>query len=120
MAEAAGQRSSTSLPQSPRRPRGGALAPGAAASPRAGHAHDHDSFPHVASSDMGRDRPFSGQYHLFGVINHYGSISGGHYTAYAKVADRWCCFDDSYVSTLDASPCRKAVESGYVLFYRIR
>ena len=41
-----------------------------------------------------------GSYHLYGIANHYGSSSGGHYTAFAKVNDKWKAFDDSYVSDL--------------------
>ena len=41
-----------------------------------------------------------GNYQLYAVANHYGTSSGGHYTAFAKVADHWQTFDDSYVSPL--------------------
>ncbi|CAF1520894.1 unnamed protein product [Rotaria magnacalcarata] len=42
-------------------------------------------------------------YDLIAVCNHIGSISGGHYTAYARKGpnkERWYKLDDSYVSTL--------------------
>jgi ubiquitin carboxyl-terminal hydrolase 4/11/15 len=39
-------------------------------------------------------------YDLFAISNHYGSLNGGHYTAYAKNIDnKWYEFDDSCVSS---------------------
>ncbi|KAI5712666.1 ubiquitin carboxyl-terminal hydrolase 15-like [Diaphorina citri] len=57
------------------------------------------------------------KYDLVGVCNHYGTLGGGHYTAYAKndIDKNWYLFDDSSV--------RKATESevvsscAYVLMY---
>lgn len=39
-------------------------------------------------------------YDLFSVSNHYGSLSGGHYTAFCKnvMRNKWFEFDDSSVS----------------------
>jgi ubiquitin C-terminal hydrolase len=57
------------------------------------------------------------EYHLFAVSNHYGSLGGGHYTAYAKQTDdgKWYLFDDSCVTQVqDSDVCSSA---GYVLFY---
>ena len=65
-------------------------------------------------------------YDLYGVSNHYGSLNGGHYTAFCKnpIAGKWYEFDDSQVSKVGNSPaevqegvCTKAA---YVLFYRLR
>lgn len=44
-------------------------------------------------------------YDLYGVSNHFGSLSGGHYTAFAKnpVYNKWYDFDDSSVSKMNAS-----------------
>jgi ubiquitin carboxyl-terminal hydrolase 4/11/15 len=40
------------------------------------------------------------KYSLYGVINHYGSMDGGHYTAFARnrYDKKFYLFDDSYVS----------------------
>jgi ubiquitin carboxyl-terminal hydrolase 4/11/15 len=58
-------------------------------------------------------------YDCFGVINHYGSMNFGHYTAYAKNAGQWYCYDDSNVSKL-ARPEQIVTEAAYVLFYERR
>jgi len=57
-------------------------------------------------------------YELFAVSNHYGSLGGGHYTAYAKNKNdgKWYKFDDSSVSPVEES--RVKTSSGYVLFYQ--
>ena len=58
-------------------------------------------------------------YDLYGVVNHYGSMGGGHYTAYCKnfMNQRWFEFDDSRVSEVD--PKSVITEHAYVLFYRL-
>ena len=58
-------------------------------------------------------------YDLYAVVNHYGSLNGGHYTACGKNIDgEWYNFNDSSVS----SAARERVQSSaaYVLFYRRR
>jgi len=58
-------------------------------------------------------------YDLFAISNHYGSLNGGHYTAYAKnIDDKWYEFDDSCVST--HSPTQLVTGASYLLFYRRR
>jgi len=59
-------------------------------------------------------------YDLFGVVNHFGSVGFGHYTAYTKNwrTGKWQNCDDSTVSNEDSSNiCGPA---SYVLFYRRR
>ena len=59
-------------------------------------------------------------YDLFAVSNHYGSMNGGHYTAYAKnnITQDWFDFNDSKVSKISEN---EIIEKGaYVLFYRRR
>ncbi|KAF2076939.1 hypothetical protein CYY_001777 [Polysphondylium violaceum] len=60
-------------------------------------------------------------YDLFAVSNHYGSMGGGHYTAYAKnhTENKWFKFDDSHVSEVH-DPNNVETEAAYVLFYRRR
>ncbi|XP_071818107.1 ubiquitin carboxyl-terminal hydrolase 15-like isoform X2 [Apostichopus japonicus] len=57
------------------------------------------------------------KYDLVAVVNHYGGLGGGHYTAYANNAPRneWYYFDDSSVSA--ASTDQVLSKAAYVLFY---
>ena len=52
---------------------------------------DFDSSPFIAEDalfvDEDSDLPKSTVYDLYAVVNHYGSMGGGHYTAYAKHAE---------------------------------
>jgi len=59
------------------------------------------------------------KYDLFAVSNHYGSLGGGHYTAFAKGRDddTWYQFDDSSVSTVQDTS-RIISSAAYVLFYK--
>lgn len=55
-------------------------------------------------------------YNLCAVVNHYGHLDGGHYTAFGKLENqRWYTFDDSNVSEMkDSDVCSQAA---YILFY---
>ena len=59
-------------------------------------------------------------YDLYAVSNHFGSLNGGHYTAYTKnfLYKKWFNFDDSEVFKCSASEI--VTKSAYVLFYRLR
>jgi ubiquitin C-terminal hydrolase len=59
-------------------------------------------------------------YDLFAIANHYGSLGGGHYVAYAKNEQEknWYCFNDSSVSRIEEE--QLVSPSAYVLFYRRR
>ena len=61
----------------------------------------------------------SSKYNLVAIINHMGSISGGHYTSYARneADSRWYCFDDSFVSPINNEQDLIS-SSAYVLFYK--
>lgn len=45
--------------------------------------HDLDLATYVASTS----EPQGYVYELYAISNHYGSMGGGHYTAYAKVSE---------------------------------
>jgi hypothetical protein len=61
----------------------------------------------------------SSVYDLFGVVNHFGSLNGGHYTAYCQNPDgKWYDFNDSSVSS--HSPSNVCTSAAYILFYRRR
>lgn len=99
-------------------------------------SHFHQYFFFNSGLNMAEFRPSSADgygdapglrpgpvYDLFGVVNHYGGMYSGHYTAYAKSVYEgkdygWRCFDDSRVSRVDSEDI--VSRSGYILFYRIR
>ena len=57
-------------------------------------------------------------YDLYAVSNHYGSLGGGHYTAFAKNG-QWLHYDDSSVSHVrDFNEI--VSQAAYVLFYKAR
>ncbi|KAK9464025.1 uncharacterized protein V1516DRAFT_669336 [Lipomyces oligophaga] len=56
------------------------------------------------------------RYNLYGVVNHYGTLRGGHYTAYVNKSSKgWLVFDDSRVGKCSSSSL--VSRDGYVLFY---
>lgn len=59
-------------------------------------------------------------YDLYAVSNHFGSLNGGHYTAFAKnpYYNRWFNFDDSEVDR--ATEENVVSKAAYVLFYKRR
>ncbi|KAF2205264.1 cysteine proteinase [Delitschia confertaspora ATCC 74209] len=60
-------------------------------------------------------------YDLFAVDNHYGGLTGGHYTAYAQnfFDKQWYNYNDHDVS-LVKDPNRVITAAAYLLFYRRR
>ncbi|KAL5830724.1 hypothetical protein ACOSQ3_016142 [Xanthoceras sorbifolium] len=59
----------------------------------------------------------SNRYMLYAVSNHYGSMGGGHYTAFVHHgANRWYDFDDSHVYPISQEKIKTS--AAYVLFYR--
>ncbi|GFP89454.1 ubiquitin carboxyl-terminal hydrolase 8 [Phtheirospermum japonicum] len=59
----------------------------------------------------------SNRYMLYAISNHYGSMGGGHYTAFVhQGGDRWYDFDDSHVSLISVDKIKTS--AAYVLFYR--
>ncbi|KAI3974550.1 hypothetical protein MKX01_020322 [Papaver californicum] len=75
--------------------------------------HDLDLSNYIAW----KDGESSYRYVLYAVSNHYGSMGGGHYTAYAYHGDnQWFDFDDSHVSAVSEDKIKTS--AAYVLFYR--
>lgn len=56
------------------------------------------------------------QYELYAVSNHFGTLTGGHYTAFCKDTENaWLSYDDNTVTKIDK---KKIVTSNaYLLFY---
>jgi ubiquitin C-terminal hydrolase len=68
-------------------------------------------------------RPGDNVYDLFGVCNHYGGVSGGHYTAFSreiggssKSNGNWMEYNDTRVSEIN----NVVTPAAYCLFYRRR
>lgn len=57
-------------------------------------------------------------YTLFAVVNHYGTLTGGHYTAfvYDFSTSKWSSFDDTRVSNI-ANIGDIRTQAAYILFY---
>ena len=57
------------------------------------------------------------RFNLYAVSNHFGSLEGGHYTAYCSsdVLKKWYKFDDQDVSVMDGSDV--VTPAAYILFY---
>jgi hypothetical protein len=53
-------------------------------------------------------------YDLYGIIQHYGNISSGHYKAICKNNDKWISYNDDEVEEI-TSPVN---ENAYILFYK--
>lgn len=75
-----------------------------------------ESFP-----QRNQNPPF--KYKLYGVVNHFGNLTTGHYTAYVKKSSdikkrkEWCYFDDAKV-TLDCKPEQVMNKNAYCLFFQ--
>jgi len=60
-------------------------------------------------------------YDLYAVVNHFGSMGGGHYTAYTQHAEEgtWHLYDDSHCTAVEAEAALHN-SAAYVLFYKRR
>lgn len=75
--------------------------------------HDLDLSMYIAY----KNGQSSHRYMLYAISNHYGSMGGGHYTAFVHHGgDRWYDFDDSHVSPISEDKIKTS--AAYVLFYR--
>nr|XP_042701606.1 inactive ubiquitin carboxyl-terminal hydrolase 50 [Chrysemys picta bellii] len=57
------------------------------------------------------------KYNLCAVVNHFGYLDGGHYTAFCKhtLSQNWYSFDDAQVSEIPQASVQSA--AAYLLFY---
>jgi len=76
---------------------------------------DLSKFTQESTDDSARDC----KYTLFGMVNHGGSLSGGHYTAECMNSDnrKWYNFNDSSVRETSMSKEESESSSPYILFY---
>ncbi|XP_030626137.1 ubiquitin carboxyl-terminal hydrolase 21 [Chanos chanos] len=56
-------------------------------------------------------------YDLYAVCNHSGSVNMGHYTAYCREEEGWCCYNDSSVTPISENQLQS--NQAYVLFYQL-
>lgn len=62
--------------------------------------------------------PNKALYDCFGVCNHSGNVSGGHYTCFSKNAQgKWFFYNDSRVMKVE-KPAQLVSDKAYCLFYR--
>ena len=55
-------------------------------------------------------------YDLYGIIEHFGTMSSGHYTAICKNNNKWISYNDSMIE-INNDPISK---NAYVLFYKMK
>ncbi|KAI3379845.1 hypothetical protein SNEBB_001216 [Seison nebaliae] len=60
------------------------------------------------------------EYELYGIIEHIGGVSSGHYIAKClhPVTNTWRIFDDASVEVLEEDNLMKTANGAYILFYR--
>ncbi|SCV67611.1 BQ2448_5222 [Microbotryum intermedium] len=75
-----------------------------------------DTRSNAASSKM---PPEGYVYDLFGVTNHYGNLSSGHYTAYVRSGRDWHNIGDSKVTPVDPRIV-EGNKSAYILYLALR
>ncbi|RKP38387.1 hypothetical protein BJ085DRAFT_42737 [Dimargaris cristalligena] len=78
------------------------------------------NYPALASASASNSNSTAGEsslYDLYAVSNHYGSLTGGHYTAHVRngLRDQWYLFDDSRV--LESDETKVKTKAAYNLFY---
>ncbi|MDR1473649.1 MAG: hypothetical protein LBI41_03725 [Lactobacillales bacterium] len=59
----------------------------------------------------------AGKYKLNGVICHYGTLNGGHYTSYVKNNGQWFLCNDSSITPVSKEEALSKVQNAYVLTY---
>lgn len=58
-------------------------------------------------------------YDLFGICNHSGGTSGGHYTSFVRENDQWYHCNDTQITTID-DVTQLITPKAYCLFYRMK
>lgn len=69
-----------------------------------------------ASADDPRSQVPPYRYDLYGVTNHFGTLSGGHYTAFVASGSRWLYCDDSRIT--EAKGGDVVGKPAYMLYYK--
>ena len=76
------------------------------------------NFPtdHLNLKDYTSQKKFSQNYDLYGIINHVGTITHGHYYSIARPKNIWMKFDDSYVYENEGNI---ETSNAYLLIYKM-
>ena len=76
------------------------------------------NFPteHLNLKDYTSQKKLTQNYDLYGIINHIGTITGGHYYSIIKPKNTWMRFDDSYVYENESNV---ETNNAYVLIYQM-
>lgn len=81
--------------------------------------NEADAFKLRNFPDRGQTPPFN--YKLYAVVNHFGTLRGGHYTSFVDKSEStgngWCYFDDTSVKR-NCDLSKVINQSAYVLFYK--
>ena len=56
-------------------------------------------------------------YDLYSVVNHTGTLSGGHYTCLVNFENNWIKYDDAFINENETNI---ETNSAYILFYKMR
>lgn len=76
------------------------------------------------NGSLAPEAPKSHMYELYGYVDHYGMMGGGHYTATVKHAtsNQWYMFDDDVVTKRSEMAQQNSIisSSAYILFYRAK
>jgi len=75
---------------------------------------DLSSILAFSRNPFGEESMFPAIYETFAVIEHHGSLQGGHYTMFAKQNDGWLEYDDNSIS--DVTPDRVVSADSYIIF----
>ncbi|KAH7335450.1 hypothetical protein B0J17DRAFT_670242 [Rhizoctonia solani] len=76
---------------------------------------DKDGLERFSSQDPRAQIP-PYKYELYGVANHFGSLSSGHYTAFVKSRGKWMYCDDSRITPAESKEV--VGKPAYILFYK--
>ncbi|XP_071871769.1 ubiquitin carboxyl-terminal hydrolase 8 isoform X1 [Bombus fervidus] len=72
-----------------------------------------------SSATISNIRSYNYSYSLYAMSNHYGTMEGGHYTAFCKNAtqNKWYKYDDQTVTEVTVNQVRSQNTNAYLLFY---
>jgi hypothetical protein len=79
--------------------------------------YDLDLYNYLVDYSMSKSKGYH-TYDLYGVVNHMGSLGGGHYVSMMKQGSKWIKYDDSHTTEIDESLVKS--NNGYILIYKLK